>query len=145
MRLNHLCTLELSFDEPLEQIRTRHRDGGLFGSGTGVVAGDALSGDICWTNHPRLRADGTTLPELHGLIHADDGAVVLLELRGVSTLLGDGISRDTRGAVTFTAPEGRHAWLNDLFCVCEGAYDVAREKGLFAIHRCLSDIAVAAA
>jgi len=141
MKLAPLCTLEMAFDDPLEHLRTPHRDGGMYGTGTGVLVGERLNGRIRWTNHPRIRADGTTLPDLHGVIEVDDGSTVLVEMTGVSTLLADGVSRDTRAAVTFTAPRGAHDWLNDAFCVCEGAYDVAAEKGVFAIHHCVTDVA----
>lgn len=141
MKLALLCTLELDFDDQLDQLRTPHRDGGIYGTGSGVLVGDRLSGRIRWTNHPRIRADGTTLPDMHGVIDVGDGSTVLVEMSGVSTLLADGVSRDTRAAVMFTAPDGPHAWLNHELCVCEGAYDVAREKGIFAIHQTVSDLA----
>jgi hypothetical protein len=124
MKLALLCTLELDFDVRLDQLRTPHRDGGIYGTGSGVLVGDRLSGRIRWTNHPRIRADGTTLPDMHGVIDVGHGSTVVVQMSGVSMLLAD----------------GPHAWLNHELCVCEGAYDAARETGIFAIHQCVSDL-----
>jgi hypothetical protein len=137
VELNPICALELSFDDPLDLVHAASADGAIYGTGSGVVVGDRLSGRIRWSNHPRVRPDGTTLPDLHGVMNLDDGAIAMLAMRGVSTLLADGVSRDTRASVIFTAPAGPHAWLNDAFCVCEGAYDVATETGRFVIYQCL--------
>jgi uncharacterized protein DUF3237 len=138
MKLAPLCTLELSFDDPLELVQTVHGDGGIYGTGSGVADGERLSGTVRWTNHPRVRADGTTLPDLHGVIELGDGVKVMFQMSGVSTLLADGVNRDTRASITFTAPAGPYGWLNDAFCVCEGAYDVTTERGRFVIHQVLS-------
>jgi hypothetical protein len=78
MKLAFLCTLELDFDDRLDQLRTPRRDGGIYGTGSGVRVGDRLSGRIRWTNHPRIRADGTTLPDMHGVIEVGDGSTVLV-------------------------------------------------------------------
>jgi hypothetical protein len=138
MDLAPLCTFELSFDHPLDLVRSPPGDGGIYGTGSGVATGERLSGRVRWTNHPRVRADGTTLPDLHGVVEIADGTTLMFEMLGVSTLLADGVSRDTRASVTFTAPDGPLAWLNEAFCVCEGAYDVVSEKGRFVIHQCLT-------
>jgi hypothetical protein len=138
MDLAPLCIFELSFDDPLDLVRSPPGGGGIYGTGSGVVTGERLSGRVRWTNHPRVRADGTTLPDLHGVVEIADGTTLMFEMLGVSTLLADGVSRDTRASVTFTAPDGPLAWLNEAFCVCEGAYDVVSEKGRFVIHQCLA-------
>jgi hypothetical protein len=69
-----------------------------------------------------------------------EGLTVLVRMRGVSTLLPDGVRRDTRAAATFVAAAERYAWLNDVFCVCEGEYDTLTGQCRFEMHECVNDL-----
>jgi hypothetical protein len=115
-------------------------DGRIYGQGTGRATGERLSGSVRWTNHPAVRGDGTTLPDLHGAITTEDGASVLFELRGVSSLLDGGPRRDTRAAGTFTGAGEAYRWLNDLFCVCEGAFDMETKAIRFRVFACVNEL-----
>ena len=68
------------------------------------------------------------------------GANVGIEMHGISTALADGVRRDTRTSATFVAGAEAHRWLNDIFCVCEGAFDAATGRSTFAVHECLNEL-----
>ena len=140
MRLEPLCELELAFEGDVDDIRPGGLDGRLYGTGSGRATGPRLRGAVRWTNHPRVRADGTTLPALHGAIATDDGARIVFELTGLSTLLDGGPHRDTRAAGTFVAADERYLWLNDCFCVCEGAFDGATRSVRFRVFECVNEL-----
>jgi hypothetical protein len=140
MRLAPLCTIELTFNGPSDEVRTAQLDGRSYGTGSGRVAGPRLNGDFRWTNHPRIRVDGTSLPDLHGAIVDSEGQTVLVRMSGVSTLLADGVRRDTRAAAPFVAAAESYAWLNHVFCVCEGEYDTLTGACRFEMHECVNEL-----
>ena len=94
-----------------------------------------------WTNHPRIRADGATLPEMYGVITLPDGAKVAIEMIGISTALADETRRDTRASAIFITDSENHLWLNDIFGVCEGAFDVSTGRSTFAVYECVNELA----
>src|SRR5215470_19219666 len=76
---------ELRFDETTEvAFRTYGADGDwvCYVTGDGHVTGERLSGSVRWTNHPRRRADGTWLPDFHGVISTNDDAQILFSFSG---------------------------------------------------------------
>jgi hypothetical protein len=140
MRLAPLCTIELQFNGPFDEVRTAQLDGRSYGTGSGRVVGPRLAGAFRWTNHPRIRVDGTSLPDLYGAIVDSEGRTVLVCMHGVSRLLADGVRRDTRAAATFVAAADEYAWLNDVFCVCEGEYDTLTGECRFEMHECVNEL-----
>jgi hypothetical protein len=140
VRLEPLCVLELAFEGTLEQVRAEGIGGRFYGVGTGTVTGDRVSGSIRWTNHPRIRPDGTTVPEVYGAITLPGGETILIEMHGISVAIDGGPQRDTRTSATFIAGDGGHAWLNDVFCVCEGAFDMATGRSRFAVFECVNEL-----
>ncbi len=140
MRLAPLCTIELEVNGPWDEVRTSQLDGRSYATGSGRVAGQRLNGAFRWTNHPRIRVDGTSMADLHGAIVDEEGATILVRMSGVSTLLADGVRQDTRAAATFVTAAERHVWLNDVFCVCEGEYDTLTGECRLELHECVNEL-----
>lgn len=74
-----------------------------------------VTGRLRGMNHPRVRADGTYLPNFQGVIETGDGARIAYDLRGY------GSERDGRfavhGSVVHSTADERYAHLNDVVCV----------------------------
>jgi hypothetical protein len=138
MLLEELCEVRLAFVH-IAQVNPLP-DGAIYGTGDGSATGERLSGTVRWTNHPGMRSDGTTLPDVHGVIETEDGANVLFDLHGVSTLIGEGPGRDTRVAGGFTAEHERYRWLNDELCVGEGAFDMETRSLRMRVYRCVNEL-----
>jgi hypothetical protein len=110
-------------------------EGAGFGTGTGEVTGPALRGSVRWANHPRRRADGVWLPDLHGVIHTDDGADVLIAISGQSVLTAaEPVRRAVTCAVTFKSDDPRWEWLNVVFAVLEG--EINEETATVDVRAC---------
>jgi hypothetical protein len=140
MRLDPLCTIELQFNGPSDEVRTAQLDGRSYRTGHGRVAGQRLNGAFRWTNHPRIRVDGTSLPDLHGVIVDGEGQTVLVRMSGLATVVADGVREDTRAAATFVAAAAPYAWLNDVFCVCEGEYDMLTGRCGLRMYECVNEL-----
>lgn len=141
MRLEPLCELELAFEGELVFVHPYGgHEGAAYGQGTGIVTGERLRGHARWVNHPRVRADNVTLPDLHGVIETDDGARVLFSLTGYSVLVGGGPQRDSIYATTFQADDERYRWLNTLFCISEGAYNTGTQRGEARVFACVNEL-----
>lgn len=69
-------------------------------------------------NHARLRPDGTYLPDFQGYITTDDGAQVLVDLRGIGRVTDGGDFRATATA-THVSGDERYSFLNDVVCAVE--------------------------
>jgi hypothetical protein len=95
-----------------------------FGLAEGRCEG-RISGRFRGANHARIRPDGTNLPDLQGHIATDDGAEILLDLRGRGRERDDGAFRATATA-THVSSDERYAFLNDVVCGIE-AGDVSDE------------------
>jgi hypothetical protein len=96
-------------------------EGWGYGEGEGTIKGEKLSGKIRWVSHPRHRGDGSVLPSMDGAIKTEDGAIVLFTLQG-RTVWVKGMGRQLM-SVTFASDDHRYKWVNDAFCVLEGAVD----------------------
>ncbi len=78
-----------------------------------------LTGRFRGANHPHRRADGTFLPDFQGVIETDDGATVLLDLRGFGRAYPVG-ARQIVVAVTHVSDDDRYRRLNDMLAVGVG-------------------------
>jgi hypothetical protein len=92
-------------------------EGIAYGEGRGTATG-RIEGTIVWSNYPRRRTDGRMLPNLRGLISTDDGASILVELRGRTIFEGDEGRQNLVG--WFESDHESYRWLNDLVCIAEG-------------------------
>ena len=70
-------------------------------------------------NFPRRRVDGVLLPDFHGVLEVDDGAVVMFAWHGITARPVDGMRRLT-GSLTHLSEDSRYARLNDVLCTLAG-------------------------
>jgi hypothetical protein len=96
-------------------------EGWGYGEGEGTIKGERLNGKVRWVSHPRHRGDGSVFPNMDGAIKTEDGAIVLFTLQG-RTVWVKGMGRQLM-SVTFASDDHRYKWVNDAFCVLEGAVD----------------------
>ena len=127
MRVELLGDMELvyrdsTFGQKFHLVRPFGTEEGWgYGEGEGSVRGEKLNGKIRWVSHPRHRGDGSVLPNVDGVIKTDDGAAVLFTFQG-KTVWAKGMGRQLL-SVTFATEDHRYKWLNDAFCILEGAVD----------------------
>ena len=144
MRLDLLGEMELiyrdsSFGEKF--ILTRPfggEEGSGYGEGEGTIKGERINGTLRWVNHPHRRSDGSMLPDAHGIIKTADGAIVLFVMQGRTVWVGEaGIQLLS---VTFESQDERYKWLNNTYCVLEGAIDSVALKMRSRVYLCISDL-----
>jgi hypothetical protein len=143
MRLNKLCSMDLSYTDGFHLIRPYGGESGLgWGFGTGTVSGDRLSGTAQWSNHPTRRGDGAMLPAVRGLIEAGDGAEVVFDLTGRTVFLDrDGVSTGRQLLLcVFESEAESYLWLNNRVCIVEGAINAETLTAHFEVHECISDL-----
>ncbi len=97
-----------------------HGTRGILGVTGGTFEGPRLSGTIAGPGGDwfTVRSTGTLKLDVRLLLVGDDGANILLTYSGVGVRNGEGM--EIRIAPLFEAPEGPHAWLNDIQCVGVG-------------------------
>ncbi len=83
-----------------------------------------VAGRFRGANHPRRRTDLTYLPDFQGLIETDDGAVLMVDLRGRAAPEGHG---RIVAFCTHVASDERYRWLNDGVCAVAGEVRGRRE------------------
>jgi|1186.fasta_scaffold234605_2 hypothetical protein len=144
MRLEPLCRLELAYTP---EVFGRHvvlvapygeGEAYAYGEGDGRASGERLSGSVRWSNHPRRRSDGVFLPDVHGVVHTEDGADVIFSLSGRTTQLGEGVGVQHLHA-TFHADDDAHRWLNDVVCVAEGRIHVEEMRSDISVYYCVNE------
>jgi hypothetical protein len=146
MRLESVCEMRLTYrDTELEDWTGKlamirpygGEEGSAYGEGDGFVTGEKLNGRARWVNHPHRRSDGVMLPDVHGIIRTDDGAMVHFGLQG-RTVPGP----RERGAqlltVIFESEDERYRWLNNSLCVLEGVIDPGGMKA--NVWACINDL-----
>lgn len=149
MRLVPLFDGELSFDETTEVGFPTYDTDGDWASyvlGDGRVAGERLNGNVRWTNHPRRRADGTWLPEFHGVISTDDDAQILISFSGYNRGVTDPFEYEHRSglaAVTLSASDDRYRWVNQVFAVMEADIRPSADPERWRVRafECVNEIA----
>ena len=115
--------------EPLYRIRFTYPEGWEVGLEGGwqqhfyLAEGRAdgvLAGRLRAANFPQRRTEeGPFRPDLRGVVETDDGATVLLELRGYGRAYPAG-RRQVVGSVLHLSDDERYRRLNDVVCVCVG-------------------------
>jgi hypothetical protein len=78
-----------------------------------------VTGRFRAANFPRSRADGTLLPDFRGVVETDDGAVLMITLRGYLRTEREG-RRELVGSATHVSDDKRYAHLNDAVCAVGG-------------------------
>jgi hypothetical protein len=145
MRLEHLCDMELVYrEEPLYQgkflvVRPYGgEEGSGYGEGDGSVRGPKLSGAVRWVNHPHRRSDGTMLPDAHGVIVTDDGALVMFTLQG-RTFFENDTGKQVLTTI-FEAEDQLYCWLNTTICILEGVISAERGSMRARIYACVHEL-----
>jgi hypothetical protein len=125
--------------EPLYRIRFGYPEGwevGLEGGwqqhfylAEGRCEG-AVSGRFRGANFPLRRTDaGPFCPDMRAAIETEDGATVLVELRGYGRAYPPG-RRQIVGSVLHLSDCERYRHLNDVTCVCVGEVRAPADPGL---------------
>ncbi len=147
MRLEHLCDMELQYrDEWFGRFVLLRPYGGQqgagYGEGDGTVTGQRLSGTLRWVNHPKRRDDGAMLPDAHGVIRTNDGALLLFSLQGRTVWVEADGKRKGRQLlmVLFESEDVRYRWLNDAVCVLEGVIDPEKLSMRSPVYVCLNEL-----
>jgi len=86
MRLEELCTLRMQCREGTWLAPYGENEFAGFGTGKGDVAGPRIRGTMHWANHPRRREDRVWCPDLNGTIATEDGAKILISIKGYSII-----------------------------------------------------------
>ncbi len=89
--------------------------GAFFFIAEGRCTGNVI-GRFRAANHPLRRADGTFLPDLQGIIDTEDGATIVLDMRGYGRAYPLG-ARQVVVAMTHLSDHPRYARLNDSLSV----------------------------
>jgi hypothetical protein len=144
MHLDPLGEMELvyrdsSFGEKFILARPfGSEEGSGYGEGEGSIKGERINGTLRWVNHPHRRSDGSMLPDAHGVIKTVDGAMVLFAMQGRTVWVGE-TGRQLL-SVTFESQHERYKWLNNTYCVLEGAIDSVALKMRSRVYACISDL-----
>ena len=114
MRLEPLYTVHFSYPE---HYLSRGADTlGLFFA-EGRVEGN-VNGRFRGLNRARLRSDDVYVPDFHGVIETDDGALLAFHLRGLARKRSYG--REVTGTIVHNTGSERYWRLNDAVCVLAG-------------------------
>ena len=127
MELAELADVELVY-RSLE-VLDLGAGGQIYGTMDGTLRGDRISGTLHLTNLAQRRPDGVNLPTLRGLLTADDGAQVYVELDGIAVLRQEDQARVFVTACRFRTGSERHGWLNTVVGVLEGVLDTVAVLG----------------
>ena len=93
------------------------------------IKGEVMAGGADWQ---LVRSDGTVEVNALYSIKTDDGAVIVVDNRGIIVPAGDGGIGYARTAPRFHAPEGKYDWLNKATFV--GTITPAPEGGAVIIR-----------
>ena len=114
MRLEPLYTVSFAYPE---HYLSRGPDTlGLFFA-EGRVEGQ-VNGRFRGQNHARLRGDDVYVPDFHGVIETDDGALLAFHLTGLARKSDYG--REVKGTIVHSTGSERYSRLNDAVCVLVG-------------------------
>jgi len=143
MHLEHLCDLELTYRQlatlgtAFVLVRPYNTEEGTgYGEGDGKAFGPKLNGTVRWVNHPHRRSDETMLPDAHGVILADDGAILLFHLKGRTTFVGD--QGRQLLLMLFETEAEQYKWLNTALCVLEGVIEAPLMRA--RVYVCIQEL-----
>ncbi|MBI4415948.1 MAG: DUF3237 family protein [Euryarchaeota archaeon] len=151
MRLEKLCDMDMYYRGEGVWLRPfGEKEAAGFGSGDGEVRGERLRGRMVWSNHPRRREDGVWCPDCHGYITTEDGAQILVSIRGYSVREETpDVRRAILTTVSFQASDPRYRWLNFVIGVGEGEIEEnPRDKSdldhwWLHVYACVNEVAKA--
>ena len=144
MRLEELCTLRMQCREGTWLAPYGENEYAGFGTGKGDVAGPRIRGTMHWANHPRRREDRVWCPDLNGTIATEDGAKILISIKGYSIIEETPtVNRAIVAAVWFQTDDARYRWLNYFLGIDEGEIDGTTEGWWIRISAVRNDVAKA--
>lgn len=97
--------------------------GQIYGTLQGSVTGSRLTADVEVTNLAARRPDNVNMPTLRGVLRTDDGAVIWVELDGISILRPEDGARAHITSVRFRTGDERYVWLNTVTGLLEAVLD----------------------
>jgi hypothetical protein len=113
-----------------------------YGQGSGRVTGERIHGTMTWTNNPRRREDGVWCPDLTGVIRTEEGAELLVSIKGYSILEQmPTVRRAIVAAVWLQAQDERYRWVNYVLGVGEGEIDEESEELWLKVSVCRNEVA----
>jgi hypothetical protein len=140
MRLEHLFDLDLRYEGEYVVVRPYGGlDGVGYASGKGRATGPRVTGDVRFSNNPRVRGDGILLADLAGAISTDDGARIVFSLTGLGRKDPNGRSFSVALAMTLESDDERYAWTNAALCVAEAS--VVGRRVQMQVHRLVTGAA----
>jgi len=113
-------------------------EGTGYGEGNATFTGPKLRGTARFVNHPHRRSDGMMLPDVHGVLLTDDGAVIIYTMQG-RTVFRDQKGKPV-GTVLFETEDDHYHWLNTTFCLLEGVLDVETLSVRARIYACVNEL-----
>src|SRR6266567_3115343 len=92
--------------------------GQYYGAMEGSWHGDRINGKLRLTNVAQKRADNINAPTLRGVLEAEDGVTMFVEVNGLSQIQEGG--RVFVASLTLRTGHPNYRWVNTLFAVIEG-------------------------
>ena len=89
----------------------------------GTVQG-RINGRFKAIDYSLVRADGTSLLHIHGVITSEDDDLIYVEASGFATPTEQAGRSNVKEAVTFKTASEKYAWLNTTLAVGEGHVDI---------------------
>jgi hypothetical protein len=118
MRLEPLYRIHWTTPEAWSIDLAAGAEGQSFFLAEGRCEGE-VTGRFRAANFPRRRADGTLVPDFRGVVETDDGAVLMVTLRGYLRTEREG-NRELVGSLTHLSDDERYRHLNDVVCAVAG-------------------------
>ena len=144
MRLEELCTLRMRYDEGTWLAPYGEHEYEGFGTGKAQVVGPRIRGTMHWSNHPHRREDRVWCPDVNGTIATEDGAKILVSIKGYSIIESTPtVFRALVVAVWFQTDHARYRWLNYYLGIGEGEIDETTEELWIRISAVRNEVAKA--
>jgi len=90
----------------------------------GTIRGPKINGTTKSIDYVLLRADGTALLHIHGVITTEDGDLIYYEGSGFLTPTEQEGRYNAKEAITFQTASEKYVWLNTTLAVAEGYADI---------------------
>lgn len=120
--LVHLYRMHMYYTKAwFVELEAEHgTEGQFYGILEGSVKGENISGEFHIANFPRRRTDGNFLPDARGALETDDGAVIMLNLKGISHYSEDSASPQVLFGIQHYTNSDDYKWLNQTYSIAVG-------------------------
>lgn len=129
--LKHLYRMQMYYTKAwLEELEGETgTEAQFYGILEGSVEGEQINGRFHIANFPRRRTDGNFMPDAGGVMETEDGATIMLEMRGVSYYSDEGSSPQVVFGVQHYTGAKEYRWLNNRFTVAVGEMQPREDDG----------------